>query len=56
MIQIPLELTLKDRFFVLISGLPSDDFVFKDGMGGNIVGARNSTVQFSFNLDDGFVG
>ena len=40
----------------MISGLPSDDFVFKDSVGGNIVGARNSTgTVYVFNLDDGFV-
>ena len=58
LIQIPLEIAAQgsDTVTVLISGLPSDDFVFKDSVGGNIVGARNSTgTVYVFNLDDGFV-
>mgnify|MGYP000104224717 CR=1 FL=1 len=58
LIQIPIEIAAQgsDTVTVLISGLPSDDFVFKDSVGGNIVGARNSTVTvYVFNLDDGFV-
>ena len=57
LIEIPLEIVPQgeDTVTVLITGLPSDDFVFKDSVGGNIVGARNSTgTVYVFNLDDGF--
>ena len=57
LIEIPLEIAPQglDTVTVLITGLPSDDFVFKDSVGGDIVGARNSSgTVYVFNLDDGF--
>ena len=57
LIEIPLEIAAQgnDSVTVLVTGLPSDDFVFRDSAGGNIVGARNSTgTVYVFNLDDGF--